>query len=70
MQQIVVVGVGVIGLSCALQLLRDGFRLALIDRDPPGESAATAKLVAALATNSIPDVDLKPYQMNRFSAGM
>lgn len=47
-RQAVVVGAGVVGTCCALSLLREGFRVTLIERDAPGEacSAGNAGRVA------------------------
>lgn len=39
-QHIAVVGAGIIGVCCALYLLRDGHRVTLIDRQGPGEGAS------------------------------
>lgn len=39
-QSLVVVGAGIIGVCCALQLLRDGHRVTLIDRVAPGEGTS------------------------------
>ncbi len=39
-QPIVVVGAGIVGVCCALYLLRDGHRVILMDRGEPGEGAS------------------------------
>lgn len=39
-EPIVVVGAGIVGVCCALYLLRDGHRVVLIDRGEPGEGAS------------------------------
>ncbi|HEY9550297.1 MAG TPA: FAD-dependent oxidoreductase, partial [Kiloniellaceae bacterium] len=37
---VVVVGAGIVGVCCALYLLRDGRRVILIDRGEPGEGTS------------------------------
>jgi len=37
---IVVVGAGIVGVCCALYLLRDGYRVILVDRGAPGEGTS------------------------------
>ena len=37
---VVVVGAGILGVCCALDLLRNGYRLVLLDRTAPGEGAS------------------------------
>lgn len=37
---VVVVGAGIVGVCCALYLLRDGHRVVLVDRGPPGEGTS------------------------------
>lgn len=39
-RHLVVVGAGIVGVSTALQLLRDGHRVTLVDRGPPGEGTS------------------------------
>jgi D-amino-acid dehydrogenase len=39
-KSLVVVGAGIVGVCCALQLLRDGHRVTLIDRAGPGEGTS------------------------------
>lgn len=39
-KHIVVIGAGIVGTCCALQLLRDGHRVTLIDRGAPGEGTS------------------------------
>ncbi len=39
-RHIVVVGAGIVGVCAALQLLRDGQRVTLVDRGPPGEGTS------------------------------
>jgi len=39
-QHIAVIGAGVVGVCCALYLLRDGHRVTLVDRQEPGEGAS------------------------------
>ncbi|MCM8744385.1 NAD(P)/FAD-dependent oxidoreductase, partial [Pseudomonas koreensis] len=37
---IAVIGAGIIGVACALQLARQGRRVVVIDRQPPGHGAS------------------------------
>lgn len=37
---VTVVGAGVVGVACALHLLRDGHRITIVDRLPPGEACS------------------------------
>ena len=53
-QQVVVIGGGVIGISCALALLREGYRVTLVDRDLPGESATAASCGSMAVSEVIP----------------
>ena len=40
-QSITVLGAGVVGIACAVHLLRDGHRVTIIDRLPPGEACSS-----------------------------
>ena len=40
MADVVVIGAGIVGLSCAYFLLRDGHRVVVIDRDPTGDKVS------------------------------
>ncbi len=37
---ITVLGAGIVGIACALHLLRDGHRVTIVDRLPPGEACS------------------------------
>lgn len=39
-EPVVVIGAGIVGVCCALYLLRDGYRVVLLDRNAPGEGAS------------------------------
>ena len=39
-QSITVLGAGIIGIACAVHLLRDGHRVTIVDRLPPGEACS------------------------------
>ena len=39
-RHVVVVGAGIVGVACGLSLLRDGWRVTLIDREGPGEGTS------------------------------
>jgi D-amino-acid dehydrogenase len=51
-KDIAVIGAGIVGVCCALQLLRDGHRVTLIDRQGPGEGASYGN-GAVLPTESV-----------------
>ena len=51
-KDIAVVGAGVVGVCCALSLLRDGHRVTLIDRQGPGEGTSFGN-GAVLPTESV-----------------
>jgi D-amino-acid dehydrogenase len=52
--RIVVIGGGVVGLCCAIELQRDGFAVTIVERDPPGESAAAASCGYIAVSEVIP----------------
>ncbi len=37
---VTVIGAGIVGIACTLNLLRDGHRVTVIDRNPPGEGCS------------------------------
>lgn len=39
-RHVTVIGAGIVGISCALNLLRDGHRVTVVDRNPPGEGCS------------------------------
>jgi len=39
-RHVTVVGAGIIGISCAINLRRDGYRVTVVDRNPPGEGCS------------------------------
>ena len=55
-----VVGAGIVGISCAAYLLRDGWRVSLFDPDPPGSNTSfgNAGIIAAgsIIPYSAPDL--------------
>jgi D-amino-acid dehydrogenase len=51
-KDIAVIGAGIVGVCCALQLLRDGNKVTLIDRQGPGEGASYGN-GAVLPTESV-----------------
>lgn len=53
----IVIGAGVIGAACALQLQRDGQRVRLIDRDPPGAGTSSGN-AGSISTGSVVPVAL------------
>ncbi|WP_022728905.1 NAD(P)/FAD-dependent oxidoreductase [Fodinicurvata sediminis] len=53
----VVIGAGVVGAACALQLQRDGYQVRLIDRDPPGSGASSGN-AGSISTGSVIPVAL------------
>ena len=52
--RVVIVGGGVVGLCCALTLLREGYRVSLIERDASGESATAASCGSLAVSEIIP----------------
>ncbi|HCP35716.1 MAG TPA: FAD-dependent oxidoreductase, partial [Deltaproteobacteria bacterium] len=39
-QEFIVIGSGIIGMSCALALQKEGFQVNVVDREPPGSSCS------------------------------
>ena len=39
-RHVTVVGAGIVGISCAIYLLREGHRVTVVDRNPPGEGCS------------------------------
>ncbi|MFC4350320.1 NAD(P)/FAD-dependent oxidoreductase [Fodinicurvata halophila] len=56
-RETIVVGAGVIGAACALQLQRDGHQVRLIDRDPPGAGTSSGN-AGSISTGSVVPVAL------------
>jgi D-amino-acid dehydrogenase len=54
MAKIIVIGGGVVGISCALELLSDGHKVTVIDRDPAGEDACWASCGSIAVSEVIP----------------
>lgn len=54
MSRILVVGAGIIGLSCARALVADGHRVTVLDRDPPGDKASFGNAGGLGVTEIIP----------------
>ncbi len=68
-KDIAVIGAGVVGVCCALALLRDGHRVTLIDRQGPGEGASYGN-GAVLPTESVvpvatPGIDVRSAKSSR-----
>ena len=62
-KHVVVIGAGIVGICCALYLQREGCRVTLIDRDPPGDgcSLGNAGLFAVehVCPNAVPGIALQ-----------
>ncbi|MCY3557779.1 MAG: glycine oxidase ThiO [Chloroflexi bacterium] len=56
---IAVIGAGVVGLSCAFQLARDGFTVAVVESERPG-SGASSVAAGVLSARPEPDPTLEP----------
>lgn len=54
MADIIVIGGGVVGISCALELQSDGHKVTVIDRDPAGEDACWASCGSIAVSEVIP----------------
>ncbi|MDF2995533.1 MAG: D-amino acid dehydrogenase [Xanthobacteraceae bacterium] len=54
MSRMLVVGAGIIGLSCARALLADGHQVTVLDRDPPGDKASFGNAGGLGVTEIIP----------------
>ncbi len=54
MADIIVIGGGVVGISCALELQSDGHNVTVIDRDPAGEGACWASCGSIAVSEVIP----------------
>jgi len=53
-QEIAVVGAGIVGLSCALWLQRKGFRVTVIDPEPPGSGTSSGNACTIAEYGCIP----------------
>lgn len=56
-EETIVIGAGVVGAACALQLQRDGHRVRLIDRDAPGSGTSSGN-AGSISTGSVVPVAL------------
>ena len=56
---VAVVGAGVIGLACAFQLARDGYTVAIVERERPGAGASSVA-AGVLSARPEPDPSLEP----------
>lgn len=56
---VAVVGAGIIGLACAFQLARDGYTVAIVERERPGAGASSVA-AGVLSARPEPDPSLKP----------
>ncbi|QIB33953.1 NAD(P)/FAD-dependent oxidoreductase [Ancylobacter pratisalsi] len=54
MSRILVVGAGIVGLSCAHALVQDGHSVAVLDRDPPGDKCSFGNAAGIGVTEIIP----------------
>ncbi len=54
MTKVIVIGGGVVGISCALELLADGHDVTVLDRDAPGEGACWASCGSMAVSEVIP----------------
>jgi len=54
MSRIVVVGAGIVGLSCARALLADGHAVTVLDRDPPGDKCSFGNAGGIGVTEIVP----------------
>jgi len=57
---VLVIGAGIVGIACALNLLRDGHKVTLVDKNAPGEgtSRGNAGIMAASAIVPVPQPGL------------
>lgn len=49
-----VIGAGIVGMSCALYLQRSGFRVTVVDREPPGSQASSGNAGVLATVNRVP----------------
>ena len=74
-QSVTVLGAGMVGISCALELQRRGYQVTLVDRRGPGEetSSGNAGLLSCSNVTPLADPSLLPrlhrLLMNRDEAG-
>ncbi|MEZ5811928.1 MAG: FAD-binding oxidoreductase [Rhizobiaceae bacterium] len=54
MSQVAVVGAGIVGVSIAFELQRNGFQVVLIDRDRPGMGASYGNMASVAVTEFLP----------------
>lgn len=53
-QSVIIVGAGIVGVSCAIHLQRKGFDVTIIDRLPPGEGTSFGNAGVLAASSMIP----------------
>ncbi len=53
-KSVIVVGAGIVGVSCALYLQRDGHRVTLVDRDEPGSGTSFGNAGGVVSTSCTP----------------
>src|ERR1700752_3761200 len=53
-RHVAVIGAGIVGVSAALYLQRDGHRVTLIDKDGPGEGASKGNASVIAAESCVP----------------
>src|SRR5690606_14586535 len=51
---VVVIGAGIVGVACAVHLLRDGHEVTLVDRDGPGEGCSKGNAGAISPGSCVP----------------
>jgi D-amino-acid dehydrogenase len=54
MSRVLVIGTGIVGLSCARSLLADGHQVTMIDRDPAGDKASFGNAGGIGVTEVVP----------------
>ena len=54
-QEFIVIGSGIIGMSCALALQKEGFQVNVVDREPPGSSCSFGNAGAISPSSALPN---------------
>lgn len=60
MKKVVVIGAGIVGVSCAVQLMRQGCQVTLVDRDLPGQQCSFGNAGTLMGNAHFPSAGMLP----------